>query len=125
MNGMGRIRIFTMTAILFLALTAPLALAAGGDDVVRAPIKLPNPLGEGTTIASLLDRLLDFLAIQLGPVIAAIMIIIGAFQILFAGGDPEKFLVGKRTIIYTVIAYAIILVGKGITLIIKDFLTVK
>lgn len=51
------------------------------------------------------------------------MIIIGAFQILFAAGDPEKFITGRRTIVYTAIAYAILLMARGIVAIIENFLT--
>ena len=83
---------------------------------------LPNPLGGSTcTIPDLLKKIVDFLVLIASP-IAAGMIIYGAFQILFAGGDPEKFKTGKRTILYTVVAYAIIFIGWGITSIIEDVL---
>ncbi len=85
-------------------------------------IKLDNPLGSTSTPTELLESVLDFL-LKLGGVIAAIMIIIGAFQMLFAAGDPEKFITGRRTIVYTAIAYGILLMARGIVLIIKDFLT--
>lgn len=61
--------------------------------------------------------------IKIGTPIAVGMILIGAFQMMFAGGDPEKFKRGKLTILYTAIGYAIILIGWGLTSIIKDFLS--
>jgi len=81
---------------------------------------LPNPLA-ADTIPELLNKIVEFLRDIAAPIVA-IMIIVGAFQILFAGGDPEKFKKGKNTILYTVIAYAIIWIGWGITEIIKDIL---
>jgi hypothetical protein len=95
----------------------------GGGENPGSSITLKNPLGSASTPVELLNRILTFI-LEIGGVIAAIMIIIGAFQILFAGGDPEKFSVGKRTIIYVAIAYGILLMAKGIVLIIKDFFTV-
>lgn len=99
-------------------------LAAGEGTSEGVVIELPNPLGSTSTPAQLLDKILDFL-IKAGAIIASIMVVIGAFQILFAAGDPEKFITGRRTIIYTTIAYAIILLSKGITLVIKDFFQIK
>lgn len=85
---------------------------------------LPNPLGDTSTIPQLLDKIIGFLFAIAVP-IAAGMIIYGAFQILFAGGDPEKFKTGKKTILYTVIAFVIIAVSKGLAKLIKDILGVS
>jgi hypothetical protein len=51
------------------------------------------------------------------------MILIGAFQMLFSGGNEEKFKLGRKMILYTAIGYAIILIGWGLTSIIRDFLS--
>lgn len=85
---------------------------------------LPNPLGDTSTIPQLLDKIVGFLFAIAVP-IAAGMIIYGAFQILFAGGDPEKFKTGKKTILYTVIAFVIIAISKGLAKLIKDILGVS
>lgn len=83
---------------------------------------LVNPLGDNnTTVEGLLNSIVNWLLVIATP-IAVGMIIFGAFQMMFAGGDPEKFKNGKMTILYTAIGYAIILIGEGITLIIKDLL---
>lgn len=87
-------------------------------------ISLPNPLGCTSTFPELLDKILAFLRTS-GAIVASIMIVIGAFQILFAGGDPEKFATGRRTIVYTAIAYAIILLASGVSFVIKDFFSVE
>ena len=82
---------------------------------------LSNPLA-ADTIPELLENIVRFLRNIAAPIVA-IMIIVGAFQILFAAGDPEKFKKGKDTILYTVIGYAIIWIGWGITSIIEDILS--
>lgn len=96
----------------------------GGGSNPASRIEFPNPLGSTTTFATLFDNTITFL-LKVGAAVATIMILIGAFQMLFAYGDPEKFATGRRTIMYTAIAYGILLTAKGIILIIKDFLTLK
>ena len=59
----------------------------------------------------------------IGPAIAVIMILWGAFQIFTAGGDVEKVKAGRSTILYAVIGLVIILAGSGIDLIIQNLLT--
>ena len=86
------------------------------------PLSLPNPLGEGaSTIPQLLERIAKFLVLLAAPLVA-IMVLFGAYQMLFAAGDPEKFGTGKKTILYVVIGYAIILIAWGVTGIIESVL---
>ncbi|MCP6720142.1 MAG: pilin [Patescibacteria group bacterium] len=123
--------LFIVSLVVFaLVFSAPLAFAqvgTGGPTVGTGSGGcgeglLPNPLGgETCTIPELLERIVGFLVLIASP-IAAGMIIYGAFQILFAAGDPEKFKIGKRTILYTIVAYAIIFIGWGIVSIIEDVL---
>ncbi|MBI2278746.1 MAG: hypothetical protein HYU81_01635 [Candidatus Brennerbacteria bacterium] len=121
MKHKGAIMGLIMMMVIFAI--APFALA-GGHEPQGNVIELPNPLGATSTPAELLDKILTFL-IQIGGVIASIMVIVGAFQMLFAAGDPEKFIIGRRTVIYVAVGYGILLMAKGVTLIIKDFLTIK
>ncbi len=97
----------------------------GGEDngggVTGGGVTLDNPAGSDT-IEGLVHNITSALVIIATPIVA-IMILIGAFQILFAAGDPEKFKRGKKTILYTVIGYAIILVASGITSIINNVLS--
>lgn len=84
-------------------------------------LSLPNPLGAASTIPQLLERIARFLALLAVPLVA-IMILVGAYQMLFAAGDPEKFGTGKKTILYAVIGYAIILIAWGVTGVIRGIL---
>jgi len=88
---------------------------------VTTTIALPNPLHATSTI-EILNNIIGAIQIYIAPPIAAIMVLIGAFQILFAGGNPDKFETGKKTILYTVIGYAIVLIACGITGLIADLL---
>ncbi|MDO8557155.1 MAG: pilin [Candidatus Jorgensenbacteria bacterium] len=98
--------------------------AAGYGTNSSALQGLQNPLGQNTTIYSLLDSIVGWL-ITLGGAIAVLMIIIGAFQMLFSGGDPERFKRGRQTILYTVIGYGIIILAKSITSLIQYMLNVS
>jgi len=110
----------------FISLLSPYVFAQGSPGMGGSPdggIKLDNPLGV-SNFTELLNKIIDFL-IEIGAVLLVIIVLIGAYQILFATGDPTKFATGKKTIIYAAIGYAIILLAKGIALIIKDFLGVS
>ena len=95
-----------LTTLLFMI--SPVALA----------VKLTNPLGEGATFRTLLDKVFTSLYGIL-MVILPIIIIIGAFQMLFATGEPEKFKKGQRTIVYAVIGLVVVLLSKGIVAIVE------
>lgn len=83
-------------------------------------IEIKNPLKVGS-IDELVKAIVDWL-IKLGAPVAAGMIIYGGFLILFAGGSPEKFENGKKTILYAVLGYGIIVIGWGIVAIIEKLL---
>ena len=50
------------------------------------------------------------------------MIVFGAFQIMTAGGDPEKYKTGIKTIKYTVFGLAIVLLGSLIARLVAEIL---
>ncbi len=57
--------------------------------------------------------------------IATIMIIFGAYQILFSTGDPAKVKKGRDTILYSLVGLMVALLVKGIISIIKQVLGVN
>ena len=112
--------------LIIVLLTGNLAL---GDIVGTNPtcpagtVCLPNPLGSGASdVLSLLYRVINYLVLIAAPIVS-ILIIYGAYQILFAAGDTEKFATGRKTILYAVIGYAIILIGFSLVYVIKEILT--
>lgn len=94
------------------------AFAQGGFGGSTGGISIRNPIG-ATSISQLLDRIIDYL-ILIGAPILAIMVLWGGFQILTAGGDPEKFSTGRKTITYAVVGYGVILISKGVSFIIRE-----
>ena len=72
-----------------------------------------NPISS-TTFGELIDNIAGaffHVAIVLGP----LMIIVGAFLMLFAGVNPSKIALGKKTILYTSIIFGIITIVKALT----------
>jgi len=87
---------------------------------VTVIVSLPNPIGAGTVL-ELIQEITSALR-QIGLPIVSVVVLYAAFQILFAAGDEQKFATGKKTILYAVIAYVIILVAESISSLILDVL---
>lgn len=118
--GIGLLSIALLTTTPFVSaqtVTTPQALAANGNQV-----QLDNPLGQNATIPSVLRRIFGEVTTILAFVIP-IIIIIGAFQMMFAAGNPEKFAQGQKTIVYAIIGFVIILMANGIVAIVQRILT--
>lgn len=110
---------------IFFIMSADIILAdEGGTNPSCPPNELCNPLGDTDTIMKLIDKIIAALHDYIAPPIVALMVLYGAFQILFAGGEPEKFATGRKTILYAAIGYAIIFIASGISLIIKSVLDI-
>ena len=100
---------------LFCAFLAFLPLSARA-----VAIELQNPLKSGDVI-ELIHSIINWLT-MIGAPIAVIMIIWGAFKIMFAQGDPKNFATGMKTILWAVVGYGIIFIGWGIIGIIQGIL---
>ena|GEM_PF-1184594 len=86
-------------------------------------IKIPNPLQVGS-FEELIVRINRWLLVIAAPILT-LMIVIGAFQILTAAGNPENITKGRHTITYAVIGYALLLLSSGIIFIIREVLGVQ
>lgn len=85
-----------------------------------AQIRLENPLRTDDPV-ELLGSIVDWLIIAGAP-IAVVMVIYGAFQIMTAQGDTEKFTSGRKTIVYAIVGYGIIICAWGIVAVIQSVL---
>ncbi len=109
---------------IFLLLGTKLAFAAD-------KVTLPNPLCPEndptckTSLPDIIHSVFHFLAIDIGPLVVIIFVLVGAYQMIFSGGEAEKFTKGKTTIVYTVVGYAVLLMANGIAAIIQTILTGK
>lgn len=88
----------------------------------ESTVPLNNPLG-ADTVGGLITRLVGQLQIIAIPIVA-LMVLVGAFQMLFSAGDETRFKMGRKTVIYSIIGYAILLLVGGIADLIQNLLGV-
>jgi NAD dependent epimerase/dehydratase family enzyme len=106
----------TVSATIFALGATQFAFAQGGP----TPITLPNPLS-ANSFQAVVAQVTNFLLIIAVP-LTAIMALVGGFQMITAGGDPEKFSNGRKTLIYAAIGFAVVLIAGGVASIIKNLL---
>jgi hypothetical protein len=99
-----------------LCLTMPFGIEADEESWVE----FKPPLRHGSLV-ELIEHLLRWLY-WVGIVGLGFVILVGAFQMVFSGGDPRKFEKGKKTIIYGAVGLAIILFSRMIVAIISSVL---
>ena len=83
-------------------------------------VQICNPL-QACDFQELIDNIIKFLftvAVALVP----LMVLIGGFYLLTAGGNPKQIETGKKVILYTLIGFVIILFARGIIAILKQIL---
>ena len=86
------------------------------------PLELCNPLGTDS-ILEILNRIIGWFAALSIP-LAALLILVGGYQIMFAGASPDSVNKGRKTIAYTVIGFAVIWLSRGLVTVIKGLLGV-
>ena len=91
--------------------------------IIVSAVEFQNPL-EYETLGELIDAIIKFI-FYIAVVIAPLVVIIGAFYLLTAGGDPKKIGTGKNIIIYTLIGLAIIMLARGLLAMIESIIGVK
>lgn len=91
--------------------------------IIVLAVEFQNPL-EYETFGELIDAIIDFI-FYIAVVVAPLMIIIGAFYLLTAGGDPKKIGTGKNIIIYTLIGLAIVMLARGLIAMVESVIGVK
>lgn len=74
-----------------------------------------------TTIPELVKTITTW-AFRLGLILAPLMILVGAFYFLTAGGSPERIKTGQKIMLWTIIGLGIILFSRIIISIIESIL---
>ena len=129
-KGLSVVALAFWAALLIL----PVFVFAAGESKntnTTAPITIsfPNPLGScssasaagGGQLSCVLNKIIDGLIVLAIPVVG-LLVIFAAYQIMTAAGDPEKFKTGTKTLMYTAIGFAIMLLSKGVAYILQDIL---
>jgi hypothetical protein len=89
--------------------------------IAHAQTRIPNPLGEGTGISTVIVRITDFI-FNLGISLAAVIFLVGGLQYIFSFGSEDKVKDAKNTLFYGAVGLVILLVAKSITALIKDII---
>lgn len=98
-----------------------LAGAEGGGGTDGGSITITNPLSPCVAIDCVIWKIYWALIGLAAPIIT-IMVLIGAFQILTAAGNPEKVTKGRNTILYAAIGGAIVLLASSVSYIVRSVL---
>lgn len=102
---------------LFLLLIIPLFVQANGV------VKIDNPV-LSTSVQAVIKGISDW-AWDIGFVLAPLMLIVGAFYLMTASGDPERINTGKKIITWTIIGIAVLWMSTHMITLIKNILMVK
>ncbi|MCH8244686.1 hypothetical protein IIB97_02260, partial [Patescibacteria group bacterium] len=95
----------------------PLVLPPPPDSVSAI---LQNPISS-QTLPQLLENVLNFL-FGLSMVILPIIILYGGILLLTAGGDPQKISKSRTILLWAVVAFAIILLARGLPPVLRGLL---
>jgi hypothetical protein len=85
--------------------------------------EMGNPLGT-TDFNELITKIIDWLA-NIGALIAVIMIIYSGFLFMTSGGNEEKVTKAKKALTWSLVGLAVLIIGKGWVLIVKDVLGIQ
>jgi len=101
-----------------LALTGMLFTSNAFAD--SANLSFPNPLGANcNNLSCPLATITSFLFTIAIP-LCGIFVLVGGFQMMTAAGNPEKFSKGKKTILYAVIGFVVVLLAGSVATLIKN-----
>ena len=90
---------------------------------IQADVKFENPI-EKESIQELIDAIAKWVywtALALAP----LMIIIGAFYLITASGDPDRVNTGRKIITWTIVGIAVVLLAASLIPVIKEILGAK
>ena len=90
----------------------------GGDG--DTPSTLGNPIS-AKNITELFNKIFNFL-FGLAIFIVPVIVIYAAFLMLMGGGDPVKLQKGRMILLWTAIAFIIILLSRGLPVVFKNLL---
>ena len=83
-------------------------------------VEFENPI-EATSVQAIIKGISDW-AWDIGFALAVLMMIVGAFYLITATGDPEKVNTGKKIITWTIIGIIVLFLSTQIITLIENIL---
>ena len=105
-----------LTILILLALALPVIVSA--DEIIR----IENPL-TATSFEMIIDNVIDFV-FKIAIILAPLMVIVGGFLLVTAGGNLNQVGRAKSLLLWTAIGFLVVLLSKGILAIINQILGV-
>lgn len=107
---------FASTTVFFYGFLArALAAGTGGGG---GSITIQNPLA-CSNFGCVATKITDALLVVSAPIVA-IMVLWGGFQMMTAGGNPEKFSTGRKTLLYAAVGFVVVLLADSAAKIIQN-----
>ena len=106
--------------------SVPVAMAATeiGSNPTGSGLLINPPPGIPTDATQLIANITTWI-LSISGIVATFMVLYGAFLILTAGGNEERYSSGKKTIFYAVIGLVVIILSSGIVQIVQNLLSGK
>lgn len=82
-----------------------------------------NPLNTGN-FEDIINNIINFI-LRIGIVLAPLMIIIGGFLFITAGGSVQRVDQAKKLILWTIVGFMILLLAKGILEMVKRIIGIQ
>lgn len=98
----------------------PSPAGGGGSSGGGTPSTIGNPIS-AQNLTELFNQIFSFL-FGLAIFIVPVIVIYAAFLMLMGGGDPIKLAKGRMILLWTVIAFVIILLSRGLPIVFKNLL---
>jgi len=105
-----------LTILILLALALPVIVSA--DEI----IEIENPI-TAESFEEIIDNVIDFV-FKIAIVLAPLMVVVGGFLLLTAGGNISQVGRAKSLLLWTAIGFLVVLLSKGILAIINKILGV-
>lgn len=96
----------------------------GSSGEAPSTLQVANPLsGSGiNNFGQLVNVVTNYFVTYIAPSVAIIMVLYGAFRMLTAGGNPENFAVGRKTVLWAIAGYALVLIAAGLVAVVQSAL---
>lgn len=109
-----------MQKIFGIILVLALTFIFVGSVVLAETIEIKNPLGE-KDFKDLIDTILKVI-FNIALAIVPLMVVIGGFMFVSAGGKPEQVAKARNLLLWTAVGFVVILSARGLTKILLDLL---